>query len=625
MWRRCRRVAAAFVLAGVVALACGGSARADDATDQARKRYETGLELFYARQHAQALVEFQQAHEIKPRPATLFMMAQCEYLLGELPTAREHYEAYLRESPAGEFVEVAKDRIESINRRPATLVINCVPDNVGVRVTPEGGPGTSVASDLPIAPGALSTIPRPLPTISGQAPNSFSVPRGRWRVTVSKPNYRTQSLVVDLEVADTKSLFFQLDPIPARLEIETIPPGATLFVNGNRARNPYRQDVSPGPYEIFGEATDYDNRTDTVILGPGEKRIFGGAYPPFRLRYIQRSGRPELLVASGLMGAFVGAGAVVASLNRSISTPNVSSVSFTLSGAFVGAIAGALVANNAWPAYIPDNRALFTIGAMWIGAAEGALTGIIIFEANESREAAQVQTDYPALREFKPPPYLATAAFIGSVPGLALGITAGALLNYKAPTYGRVALIQSAAAGGALVGALTAVAFQQSWFGFKRGVAPLTDSQGMFHEAHLDKVVDLSIPSLIGLNVGLGAGLLGAYLPDQSLYGPTWKRLALIDLAAGAGALAGGIAACVAQDQCVGPLSAESGPRAQAAAFALLGGGLGLAAGILLTRNVDRNAPGEKHSEISPPMLTLLPARAPDGGVSPLFGAVGAF
>ena len=32
-------------------------------------------------------MEFQQAHEIKPRPATLFMMAQCEYLLGELSYA----------------------------------------------------------------------------------------------------------------------------------------------------------------------------------------------------------------------------------------------------------------------------------------------------------------------------------------------------------------------------------------------------------------------------------------------------------------------------------------------------------------------------------------------------------
>jgi hypothetical protein len=603
---------ATAVFLGVVAL--GVSARADDATDQARKRYETGLELFYAREHAQALVEFQRAHEIKPRPATLFMMAQCEYLLGALTTAREHYESYLRDSPAGEFVEVAKDRIESINRRPATLVINCVPDNVDVRVTPEDVPGAVKAS----------TVTPPAAPIVGQAPNNFSVPRGHWRVTLSKPLHKSQSIVVDLEVAETKPLFFKLDPISAWLEIETVPSNATLWVNGNRARNPYRRDVPPGQYEVFAEATDYENRTDQLLLGPGERRIFSGSNS-FQLRYVQRSGRPELLVASGLMGAFVGAGAVRASLNRPVN-PDVSSVSLTVSGAFVGAIAAALVANSTWPAYIPDNRALFSIGAMWIGAAEGALAGVIVFQAHESQEAPTIQKNFEELGPFKPPPYLATAAFVGSLPGLAVGITAGALLNYKAPTYGRVALIQSAAAGGALLGALTAVALQRSSFGFERGVER-TENSGthIVTEAHRDDVIDLSIPSAIGLNVGLGAGLLGAYLPDQSLYGPTWRRIALIDLAAGAGALAGGIVGCVSEDKCVGTLSAESGPRAHAASFALLGGGLGLAAGILLTRNVDRTSPVEKNTTAPPPMVTILPSRASDGRITPLLGALGAF
>ncbi len=78
----------ALVVSVSLSLGTAGQARADEATDTARGHYETGLQLFYAREHAQALIEFQRAHEVKPRPATLFMMAQCEYLLGQLRQAR---------------------------------------------------------------------------------------------------------------------------------------------------------------------------------------------------------------------------------------------------------------------------------------------------------------------------------------------------------------------------------------------------------------------------------------------------------------------------------------------------------------------------------------------------------
>src|SRR5215831_17996265 len=139
-------------------LAAAPQARAadDEATTRARSHYEMGLRLFDVRNHDQALIEFQTANELKSRPAALFMMAQCEYLLGRLKDARAHYERYVAESPEGEFIELAKDRIESINKRPSTFVINTVPDDVTVHIAPEGPPGDT--------PGA---------TIDGQAPNNF--------------------------------------------------------------------------------------------------------------------------------------------------------------------------------------------------------------------------------------------------------------------------------------------------------------------------------------------------------------------------------------------------------------------------------------------------------------------
>jgi hypothetical protein len=583
----------AGVLATVVATG-GGALAADDATGRARSHYEAGLELFYARDHAQALIEFQRAHETKPRPATVFMMAQCEYFLGMLTRARDHYDEYLRQSPTGEFVEVAKDRIESINRRPATLVINTVPDEVDVRVVAQGAAaGTS-------------------PAASGLAPNNFSVPRGRWVVRVSKMNHLPQERTVEVEVAETRPLFFKLDPIPARLEVVTTPRGATLYINGNRARNPYGQDVSPGRYEIFAEATDHESRTEELQLGPGERRIFTGN-SAFRLRYVQRSGRPELLGASALLGGLVGAGAVAAGIGNELETPEVSSVSFMIGGALTGGVAGALIANSIVPGYVPDSRALFVIGGMWIGVAEGALSGMVI------RQAMADPVRDATVGEYSPRPPLSSelrAAFIGSLPGLAVGVTAGALFSDKAPTYGRVTLIQSAAAGGAIVGALGSVALRLKPFGWEQPGTIQTDGEckgggtgnvGPCIAPAAYSLLDLAVPTLVGLNVGLAAGLLGAYLPDQSRYGPSWKRIVLIDLAAGAGALAGGIGACVADPECLNKDGGEgeSKARARAAAFALLGAGVGLGAGIFLTRHVD-DGPAPSTSQ-APSSLTLLP------------------
>src|SRR6187551_224322 len=223
------RALAAAVVIGLLMLAAAPT-RAEDVTARAKFHYDAGVTLFEERKHEQALIEFAAANDIKPRPAAVFMMAQCEYLLGRLKEARAHYQDYIDQVGAkGEFVELARDRVTSIDRWPSTFAINTVPDEATVTITPEGETGKVVAT--------------------GVAPNNFSVPRGRYRVDVVKPNHQGQTRVVEIGIAETKPLFFKLDPIPARLEIETVPAGATLYINGNRARNPYRQDVAPGRVE----------------------------------------------------------------------------------------------------------------------------------------------------------------------------------------------------------------------------------------------------------------------------------------------------------------------------------------------------------------------------------------
>ena len=604
-------------------------ARADDGTSDARSHYEMGLKLFDAREHEQALIEFERANQIKPRPAAVFMMAQCEYLLGRLKGARAHYQAYLTEVPDGEFAALARDRVESIDKRPSTFAINTVPDDVTVRISPEGQTGNVVAT--------------------GQAPNNFQIPRGRYRVDVTKPNFQGQTRIVEVDIAETKPLFFKLDPIPARLEIETAPAWATLYVNGNRARNPYRQDVAPGHVEIFAEASDYLSRTADFDLAPGERRLLTGD-ARLRLAYKQRSGRAELLVASAVVGGLVGAGGVAAAIGSRFENGNVSSLLLTTGGAIAGAIAGVLIATPLVPEYIPDNRALFILGGMWIGAAEGAGLGIVGKQIVTASGTAELPCTSPCRG---PIGDQLRAGFIGSLPGIAIGLTASGLAGKYAPTYGRVALIQSAALGGAVFGAVTQLATEWKPYGGSwaltvrpsmqddsiatktmpataKSCVPDTQDPPYTHRCAYQEtsILDLAPGALIGLNVGLAVGLLGAYLPDQSRYGPTAQRVLLVDLAIAAGAVAGATFGCVAATACLnsGSKPADTDEaRATASTAALAGAAIGAVGGVLLTRHYDDDRPDAKPASATTPLVMMMPMRDPSGNMVPAFAAMGFF
>ncbi len=620
-----RRARALTLLAVTLFAAAAGPARADDGTAEARQHYETGIQLFDAREHEQALIEFGKANEIKPRPAAVFMMAQCEYLLGRLKDARGHYQAYVTEVPDGEFAGLAHDRIESIDKRKSTFVINTVPDDVTVQISRVGMLGEVAAN--------------------GQAPNNFAVPRGRYRIDVTKPKYQGQTRIVEIDIAETKALFFKLEPIPARLEIETNPLGATLYVNGNRARNPYRQDIVPGPVEIFAEAPNFESRSIDLTLTPGEHRALVGG-DRFRLSYKQRSGRPELLGASAVVGGLFGAGAVVAAIGGSFQDPNVSSVLLATGGAVSGGIVGWLVASPIVPSYIPDNQALFILGGMWIGLADGAAAGVVVQQVITSNGTREDPCPGPG-------PCRGTlgdqlrAGFIGSAPGLALGLTGSILARRHAPTYGRVAIIQSAALGGAISGALTQLALRWQPYGpgwaYTVRIVNSTDTNSGWAAPNVScpsglpapayqvscalterSVLDLMPGTLIGLNVGLAAGLLGAYLPDQSKYGPSWQRVLLVDAATLAGGVAGATIGCVANPSCLNQNPSDR-DRAIVAGSALLGGAIGLVSGLAVTRGADDGAPPDATSGASLPIATVAPMRDATGAMIPAFAAMGSF
>ena len=280
------------------------------------------------------------------------------------------------------------------------------------------------------------------------------MPRGRYRIDVTKPNYQGQTRIVDVDVAETKPLFFKLEPIPARLEIETVPPGATLYVNGNRARNPYRQDVAPGPFEIFAEAPDYERAPIEFTLAPGEHKRAGRAATAFSL--IVHAALGAARAASSPRRSSAASSAPAPSPRRSartsIRTRTSSSVLLATGGGISGGIVGALVATPLVPSYIPDNRALFIIGGMWIGARRRTRPRASSGTSRSRPPAGRPRTP-PVVRAL-PRRRWATSCAPGSSAasrGWRSGSRGARLLGKHAPTYGRVAMIQSAALGGAIV------------------------------------------------------------------------------------------------------------------------------------------------------------------------------
>ncbi|MGA9656464.1 MAG: PEGA domain-containing protein [Polyangia bacterium] len=536
----------AFFVAGTPA-----QAQEADRAAQARQHYEAGVGLFEAGNKEQALVEFQLAHELSPKKENLFMIAQCQYHLGLLKEARANYQEFLSQPSSGELADIARLRIDAINRRPGIVAINTVPDQVQVRIEGEGQ------------------------VFTGDAPNEFRVPRGHYRVTVSKANFASQDRDIAIEVAETKPLFFKLDPIPARLEIHTVPRNATLYLRGNRTQNPYAQDVEPGNYEIYAEANYYLPRRDTVSLAPGQQLKLD-----FPLVYVQRSGRPEL-IGFWIGISALGGGMAVATR---LSPNNPGNLTLVVAGALAGGIGAGVLSAALVPSYIRDNLALFRIGAGWIGDLEGLSLGLALTQN-------------------------LSGAWVGGVAGLGVGSVAGWWLDDHAPNYGRVAMIQSGTFLGALAGvlAIPAVGYALQYCRQKGATTPCSTPDAPKY-LYKDRI---GWGMLAGMNVGLAAGLALAYLPDQRNYGPSWQRVMLIDLAAVAGGFTGALVQMCTKSGFCG--DAAIGPKM--ARYALAGSAVGLATGFFLTWNYDKHR--ENLTQGQPargvPLPGALPVQTTDG------------
>lgn len=105
--RRLVPIAASIALVALLPLVAHGKPSAG-ARKTAREHYDKAKAFQEAGRYAEAIAEYEEAHEAVPDPAFLYNIARCLHLSGQREEAIEKYEAYLAERPSGEIADEAK-------------------------------------------------------------------------------------------------------------------------------------------------------------------------------------------------------------------------------------------------------------------------------------------------------------------------------------------------------------------------------------------------------------------------------------------------------------------------------------------------------------------------------------
>lgn len=119
----------------------------------ARESFERGVLLYEGGRYREAIVQFQNAYQLRPHTSVLFNIARCHENLGELAEALAYYERMLAD-PAVENRSDVEARARAIRERPVAVFLSTVPEGATVRI--DGGAAlpetTPTVVDLP--PGA---------------------------------------------------------------------------------------------------------------------------------------------------------------------------------------------------------------------------------------------------------------------------------------------------------------------------------------------------------------------------------------------------------------------------------------------------------------------------------------
>lgn len=167
-------------------------APSEEATAEARRRFDRGIELYADGDFALALIEFNRAYQLVSNYRVLYNIGQVNLQLARYADARRALEAYLKQGGG----EVPEDRTTSVQRDLAMLEQRTAFLTVTTNV-----PGSEILiDDLTVGTTPLS--------------EPLLVDAGVHRISARKPGYMPRGQQITLAGADESTLALTLDLIP---------------------------------------------------------------------------------------------------------------------------------------------------------------------------------------------------------------------------------------------------------------------------------------------------------------------------------------------------------------------------------------------------------------------------
>jgi hypothetical protein len=172
------------VAIGFASLATGGSSRADEKRDEAKRHFMNGVHLFEDRNLAGALVEFEASFEQNPTAVALQNIAVCQKGLFRYADAISTLERMLRQfgsQLSADDKRGAEDAIPDMNALLGSVVVKVAPAEAKVSI-----------NDAPLDPAALA------------APIRLAA--GEYRVAAEAPGYLRQEKRISVTSGQKESL-----------------------------------------------------------------------------------------------------------------------------------------------------------------------------------------------------------------------------------------------------------------------------------------------------------------------------------------------------------------------------------------------------------------------------------
>ena len=208
------KIARVLLALSLAALPAVNAARADDAkgsataasasgsaSDEASKRFRSGVAFFKSKDFSAAMVEFKRAYELVPNYSVLYNLGQTARELKDYALALTAYERYLREGDT---------KIQAARRKEVTTAIEELRGKVGKIKVVTNVSGAEIAVD-DITVGAS-----PLP-------ESVVVNIGRRKVSATPRGYAPAQRVLDVAGQEEATATLELTKIGAAVPSQTTP------------------------------------------------------------------------------------------------------------------------------------------------------------------------------------------------------------------------------------------------------------------------------------------------------------------------------------------------------------------------------------------------------------------